>query len=131
MCKIHEKIHICLHDLFAANGKGMDGCVAVLEEDGTLVDDDDVVKELEKNTVVMIINSQDAWKSPTFKYQGEHESMPHENKHIEKDGNMRLEFKGGNLQLRKPTKLVSFKLLFLIFITALSVVPSHTCKVAR
>jgi hypothetical protein len=35
----------------------------VLEEDGTLVvDEDDVVKELENNTVVIIVNNQDAWK---------------------------------------------------------------------
>ncbi len=50
-----------LYDLFTANAKGTDGCVVVLDEDRTLVDEDDVLKELEKNTVVMIIKSQDAW----------------------------------------------------------------------
>lgn len=98
---------------FTANAKGAEGCIAVLEEDGTLIEDDDVVKELEKNTVVMIVNSQDAWKSPTCKTQGE-QNMVHESKNTEKDGNMRLESKGGNLQLRKPTALVNFELFLLI-----------------
>ena len=50
-----------LYDLFTGNAKGTDGCVVVLDEYGTLVDEDDVLKELEKNTVVMIIKSQNAW----------------------------------------------------------------------
>ena len=98
---------------FTANAKGAEGCIAVLEEDGTLIDDDDVVKELEKNTVVMIVNSQDAWKSPTCKTQGE-QNMVHESKNTEKHENMHLEFTGGNLQLRKPTALVNFDLFLSI-----------------
>ena len=98
---------------FTANAKGAEGCIAVLEEDGTLIDDDDVVKELDKNTVVMIVNSQDAWKSPACKTQGE-QNMVHESKNAEKDENMRLEFKGGNLQLRKLTALVNFELFLSI-----------------
>ena len=70
---------------FTANAKGAEGSIAVLEEDGTLIDDDDVVKELEKNTLVMIVNSQDAWKFPTCKLQGEHKIL-HESKNTEKDG---------------------------------------------
>ena len=66
-----------------------------------------MVKELEKNTLVMIVNSQDAWKSPTCKPQGGHKIL-HESKNTEKGGNMRLELKEGNLLLKKPTALVSF-----------------------
>ena len=92
-----------------------------MEDDGTVIDDDDVVQELEKNTVVMVVNSQDSWKPPVDKSQ-EEQSMPLVNKNTapvtEKGGNMRLEFKGGNLQLRKPTKLVNFELFILnIFIS--------------
>jgi CTP:molybdopterin cytidylyltransferase MocA len=58
---MHGHLRHTLYGLFTANAKGTDGCVVVLKEDGTLVDED-VVKELEKNTVVMIVNNQDAWK---------------------------------------------------------------------
>ena len=97
-----------------ANAKGAEGCIVVLEEDGTLIDDDDVVKELEKNTVVMMVNSQDAWKSSTCKTL-EVQNMLHEIKKTEEDRNLRLEFKGGNLQLRKPTALVNLQQLFTTF----------------
>ena len=91
---------------FTANAKGAEGSVAVLEEDGTLIDDDDVVKELEKNTLVTIVNSQDAWKSPTCKSQGE-DKMLHERKHRKRWQHV-VGIKGGNILLRKPTTLVSF-----------------------
>ena len=40
--------------------------------------------------------------------------MVHESKNTEKGENMRLEFKGGNLQLRKPTALVNLELFLSI-----------------
>ena len=42
------RVFICMHGFLAANAKHTDGCIAVLEEDGTLIDDDDVVNELER-----------------------------------------------------------------------------------
>lgn len=65
----------------------------------------------------MIINSQDAWKPVASaanvsinKPQGD-QNMLHGNRNtLQRDGNMRLEFEGGYLKLRKPTKLVNFAL---------------------
>ena len=36
-----------MYGFFAANSKGADGCVVVLEDDGAVIHDDDVVQELE------------------------------------------------------------------------------------
>ena len=46
---MHRHLRHTLYGLFTANAKGTDGCVVVLEEDGT-VDEDDVVKELQSWT---------------------------------------------------------------------------------
>jgi hypothetical protein len=49
------------------------------------------------------------------KAQGDKNILHGNRNTLQGDGNMRLEFEGGNLQIRKPTKLVNFVLFVHIF----------------
>ena len=80
----------------------------MLEEDGTSIDEDDVVNELEKNTLVMVMDSQDIWKHANDSCDVKSSSVKESGNFppAKRDGNLRLTFEGGNLHLRKPTELV-------------------------
>jgi hypothetical protein len=40
----------------------LNGDQIVLEEDGTIIDDDDVVKALDKSTLLMVLKENESWK---------------------------------------------------------------------
>lgn len=94
-----------------ANARGINGSLIVLEEDGTLVDEDIVVKELDKDTVLMILNKEDTWQPMSTGSNSAPKTACDTDKDVTAvvtgDTNcMRLTFDGGNLRLRKPTKEV-------------------------
>jgi hypothetical protein len=89
----------------------------------------------------MIVNNQDAWKPVASaanvsinKAQGDQNILHGNRNTLQRDGNMRLEFEGGNLQLRKTTKLVNFVLfLHIIFgvLLTLLLITTGTSYVVR
>ena len=55
----------------------------------------------------MIIDNHDDWKPASEVSKQTAINIENKDVAVKGDNNMRLEFEGGNLKLRKPTKLVS------------------------
>lgn len=97
--------------LYKLTGKEkLNGDSIVLEEDGSVVDEDDVVKALDKNTVLMVLKEDESWApiSQASVSQNMEEKKGRRNKERTSttDGCMRLDNFGGTLKLRKPTEEV-------------------------
>lgn len=78
----------------------------MLEDDATLVDENDVVQELDKNTTVVVMNEHDEWESAAAKKHLDNQTTEKTDNMLP-NNNMRLTINAGNLQLRKPTKEVT------------------------
>lgn len=59
---INQNIMVNSFCLYKLTGKEkLNGDSIVLEEDGSVVDEDDVVKALDKNTVLMVLKEDESW----------------------------------------------------------------------
>ncbi len=96
----------------------LNGDQIVLEEDGTIIDDDDVVKALDKNTLLMVLKENESWKrteeanvSSCIQINQEGKLDDQNKKSVTKgttcDGSMRLHICDGKLTLQKPTEEVN------------------------
>ena len=90
----------------------------VLDEDGTIIDDDDVVSALDKNTLLMVLKENESWKHAETPevlkevQQGLAGVLNDQNKKLvikgtTCDGSMRFHMSNGKLALRKPTEEVT------------------------
>ena len=81
------------------------------KDDGSVVEEDNVVKALDKNTVLMVLKEEESW-APTSQASISQINMEEKkgSRNTEKtattDGCMRLDNAGGQLKLTKPTEEV-------------------------
>ena len=97
--------------LYKLTGKEkLNGDSIVLEEDGSVVDEDDVVKALDKNTVLMVLKEDESWapisQASVSQNMEEKKGRRNTERTSTTDGRMRLDNFGGTLKLRKPTEEV-------------------------
>lgn len=87
-----------------------------MDEDGTVIDDDDVVMALDKNTVLMVLKDNEVWKPEASISADIQQELTEKLADLNKkpltkgttySGSMRLEMSDGKLILRKPTETVS------------------------
>lgn len=97
--------------LYKLTGKEkLNGDSVVLEEDGSVVDEDDVVKALDKNTALMVLKEDESWapisQASVSQNMEEKKGRRKTERTSTTDGCMRLDNFGGTLKLRKPTEEV-------------------------
>ena len=108
---INQNIMVNSFCLYKLTGKEkLNGDSIVLEEDGSVVDEDDVVKALDKNTVLMVLKEDESWapisKASVSQNMEEKKGRRNTERTSTTDGCMRLDNFGGTLKLRKPTEEV-------------------------
>lgn len=85
----------------------------VMDDDGTIVDDDDVLSALNQNTLLMALGDNDRWIPVNTSSTSEVEESKEKDTLKRKaettaDGCMRLRVQGGQLKLGKPSQEVDF-----------------------
>lgn len=87
----------------------LNGDNIVFEDDGSVVDKDDAVKALDKNTVLMVLKEEESW-APMSQASisqiniKEKKGSRNTERTATTDGCMCLDNAGGQLKLRKPTE---------------------------
>ena len=121
-----QSVTLLRHIFHSIGLEKLEGDQIVLEADETVIDDDDVVMALDKNTVLMVLKDNEIWKPEalmstnastqpkmTVKLDGQ-SNIPVTKGTTSSGSSMRLEICDGKLILRNPTEDVSMFIIFLV-----------------